>query len=573
MKPEKNKKIKVLLMGNPNIGKSAFFSRLTGVNVIISNYPGTTVEFKQGKTKLDKQLVELIDVPGTYNLKPTSKAEDVAVKTLKEGDIVINIVDATNLERNLYLTLQLLKRNIPVIVALNFWDEARHKGINIDVEKLEKELKVPVVPTVAVTGEGIKELVSRLKEAKPHSYKYSDEEIWNKVGRIVKKTQKIKQREHNFLERLEDLSIKPITGIPIALLILSFTFWIVRFIGENLITYIFEPLFNLYLPIATYLSNLLGSGFIHNVLIGTLIEGEIDYVQSMGLLTTGLFVPFAMVLPYVFAFYLALGFLEDSGYLPRLATLVDNLMHKLGMHGLAIIPMLLGIGCNVPGALSTRILETKRQRFIAATLMAIAIPCMAQIAMVFGLLGRYGVKGLGILFATLFIVWFVLGFFLNKVMKGITPETFMEIPPYRIPYLKGLAKKLWMRIKSFLKEAIPFVLLGVFFINILYVLGIIGFISNITAPLVVGILGLPKEAVASLVVGFLRKDVAVGMLLPLGLTMKQLIIASAVLTMYFPCVATFVVLFKELGIKDLIKSAFIMIISAFFVGGVLNLIL
>jgi len=209
-------------MGNPNIGKSAFFSRLTGVNVIISNYPGTTVEFKQGKTKLDKQLVELIDVPGTYNLKPTSKAEDVAVKTLKEGDLVINVVDATNLERNLYLTLQLLEKNIPVIVALNFWDEARHKGIKIDVEKLEKELKVPVVPTVAVTGEGINELVSRIKEAKPHSYKYSDEEIWKKVGEIVKKTQKIKERKHTFLEKLEDLSVKPLTGIPLALLILFF---------------------------------------------------------------------------------------------------------------------------------------------------------------------------------------------------------------------------------------------------------------------------------------------------------------------------------------------------------------
>lgn len=560
-------------MGNPNIGKSAFFSRLTGVNVIISNYPGTTVEFKQGKTKLDKQLVELIDVPGIYNLKPTSKAEEVAVKTLKEGDLVINIVDATNLERNLYLTLQLLKRNIPVIVALNFWDETRHKGIKIDVEKLEKELKVPVVPTVAVTGEGVKELVSRLKEAKPHSHKYNEKDIWKKVGEIVNKTQKIKQRKHTLSEILEDLSIKPITGIPIALLILFFIFWIVRFIGENLIAYVFEPLFALYLPLVNYLSNMLGSGFIHNVLIGTLIEGEIDYIQSMGLLTTGLFVPFAMVLPYVFAFYFALGFLEDSGYLPRLATLVDNLMHKLGMHGLAIIPMLLGIGCNVPGALSTRILETRRQRFIAATLMAIAIPCMAQIAMVFGLLGKYGVKGLGILFATLFIVWLVLGFFLNKIMKGITPETFMEIPPYRVPYFRGLIKKLWMRLKAFLKEAIPFVLLGVLFINILYALGIISFMSKIASPVVVGILGLPKEAVASLVVGFLRKDVAVGMLLPLGLNMKQLIIASAVLTMYFPCIATFVVLFKELGIKDMIKSSVIMVVLALFVGGILNLIL
>ena len=235
--------------------------------------------------------------------------------------------------------------------------------------------------------------------------------------------------------------------------------------------------------------------------------------------------------------------------------------------------MLLGFGCNVPGALSTRILETKRQRFIAATLMAIAVPCMAQTAMVFALLGPYGIKGLGIYFVTLFIVWLVLGFLLNKMLRGETPETFMEIPPYRMPYFGSLAKKLWMRMRSFLTEAIPFVLLGVLFVNVLYVLGVIEWISEATAPLIVGILGLPKEAVASLVVGFLRKDVAVGMLLPLGLDMGQLVVASVVLTMYFPCVATFVVLFKELGARDLIKATTIMVVSALLVGGVLNALL
>jgi len=492
---------------------------------------------------------------------------------LKEGDRVINILDATNLERNLYLTLQLLEKNIPVIVALNFWDETRHKGINIDVKKLEELLKVPVVPTTALTGEGIKKLISRLKDTKPHSYRYSDKKRWTRIGEIVKQTQKIESKKHTPLEILEGLSIKPLTGIPIAILVLALTFWIVSFIGENLIAYVFEPLFDMYLPFVTELSNFLGHGFLHDILIGKLINGGIDYVQSMGLLTTGLFVPIAMVLPYIFAFYMVLGFLEDSGYLPRIATLVDNLMHRLGMHGLSIIPMMLGLGCNVPGAISTRILETRRQRFIAITLMAIAVPCMAQTAMVFGLLGRYGIQGLGILFTTLFLVWLVLGFLLNRFMKGATPETFMEIPPYRIPYLKGLAKKLWMRIRSFMREAIPFVILGVFFVNILYASGVISMISKLTAPVIVGILGLPEEAVASLVVGFLRKDVAVGMLLPLSLTMKQLIIASAVLTMYFPCIATFVVMFRELGIKDMSKSVIIMIATVLLVGGALNLIL
>ncbi len=561
---------KILLIGNPNIGKSAFFTRLTGVDVIISNYPGTTVEYKKGKMKINKQLTKIIDVPGIYTLEPTCKADKIATKMLKQGSLIINVVDATNLERNLYLTLQLLEKNIPVIMALNFWDEAKHKGIKIDYKKLAKILDIPIIPTIAISGQGIKELVSTFKKAKAHHYHYDK---WHKIGQIIKQVQKITPRKHTLFEKLEDYSIKPLTGIPLAIVVLAISFWIVRFIGENLIDYLFNPLFDLYLPLVEKLSQVLGSGFLHNILIGITFNGQIDFIQSMGLLTTGLYVPLAMVLPYVFAFYLILGVLEDSGYLPRLATLFDNIMHKLGMHGLAIIPMLLSFGCNVPGALSTRILETKRQRFIATTLLAIAIPCMAQIAMVTGLLGQYGPKAFFIIFITLLLVWIILGLIIHKLIKGTTPETFMEISPYRFPHFKTLAKKLWMRMRGFLTEAIPFVFLGVLLVNILYILGIIDFLSIITAPIVTHILGLPKEAVASLVAGFLRKDVAIGMLLPLNLNMKQLIIASIVLTMYFPCIGTFIVLFKELGIKDLAKSTAIMIFSSLVVGGLLNLIL
>lgn len=564
------------------MGKSVIFSRLTGVNVIASNYPGTTVEFTKGYMRLKGERVEIIDVPGTYTLKPTSRAEEVAVKmlndALKENDdntIVINIVDATNLERNLNLTLQLIKTGIPLVVCLNFWDETKHTGIQLDVEKLEQILGIPVVPTCGITGEGIKNLVSRLTEAKASPYQYEEEERWSAIGKIVTEVQELTHRHHTVFERIGDATIHPLTGIPLAIIILLLAFTIVRYIGESLIGYLFEPLFeNLWAPLMMRLSDLLGStGFIHDVLIGHLIEGEIDFVESMGLLTTGLFVPFAMVLPYIVAFYFVLSFLEDSGYLPRLGILLDNLMHKLGIHGLAIIPMLLGIGCNVPGALATRVLETRRERFIAATLMAIAIPCMAQIAMIFGLVGKYGTSALAIVFGTLGIVWLVLGFLLNKILKGETPEIFVEIPPYRFPYFPALLKKLWMRVLWFLREAIPFVLLGVLIINILYALHIIEFIGKLAAPVVTGILGLPQEAVGALVIGFLRKDVAVGMLVPLGLTMQQMIIASVVLTMYFPCVATFAILVKELGVKDMIKSTVIMIISTLIVGGILNVIL
>ena len=573
---------KIFLMGNPNVGKSVIFSRLTGVNVIASNYAGTTVGFTKGYIKLGNEIAEIIDVPGTYTLDPTSRAEEVAVKMLKDAisdnkgrNLVINVVDATNLERNLNLTLQLLKQDIPVIIDLNLWDETKHTGITIDKEKLEKILSVPVVTTCAISGEGIKELVTRVHEAKTGTYEYAEEERWYKVGNIIEQVQQITHRHHTLLERLGDASLKPLTGIPIALVLIYLMFKIIRFIGESLIGYIFEPLFEkLWAPVMMRLSTALGSGgFIHDILIGKLVEGEIDFVESLGLLTTGLFVPIAMVLPYVFAFYLVLGFVEDSGYLPRLGVLIDNIMHRLGLHGLAIIPMMLGLGCNVPGALATRVLETRRERFISATLMAIAVPCMAQIAMIVGLIGKYGAKGMGLVFGTLFVVWLALGILLNSILKGDSPEIFVEIPPYRFPYLIALLKKLWMRTKWFLKEAIPYVLLGVLVVNILYSLRIIEFIGKFTAPVVTGILGLPNEAVGALIIGFLRKDVAVGMLLPLDLTLKQLVVASVVLTMYFPCVATFAVMIKELGIIDMIKSAVIMIVSTLLVGGILNLLL
>jgi ferrous iron transport protein B len=564
----------VLLMGNPNVGKSVIFSRLTGVNVIASNYPGTTVEFTRGRMRLAGEVVEIIDVPGTYSLAPTSPAEAVAVRMAQQGDLIIDVVDATNLERNLNLTLQLLRSAKPVVVALNRWDETRHLGISIDVGKLRTILGVPVIPTCAITGEGIADLVSELPHARASAFQYDEGKRWEKVGQIVGQVQKITHRHHTFLERLEDLSIKPATGLPLALVTLLVVFQIIRFIGEGLIGLIFEPIFErLWAPLMMQLSNLLGSGFLHDILIGRLIEGQIDFVQSLGLLTTGLFVPLAMVLPYVFSFYLVLSFLEDSGYLPRLAVLVDNVMHKFGLHGLAIIPMMLGLGCNVPGAMATRVLETRRERFIAATLMAIAVPCMAQMAMVFGLVGSQGAGGLGLVFGTLLIVWVVLGVLLNRFSKGESPEIFVEIPPYRMPYWQALLKKLWMRIRGFLREAVPYVLLGVFAVNILYSLGIIQFLGGLTAPVVTGILGLPREAVGALIIGFLRKDVAVGMLLPLGLDLSQLVVASVVLTMYFPCVATFAVLIKELGTRDMLKSAAIMISSALIVGGLLNLIL
>jgi ferrous iron transport protein B len=566
---------KIVLMGNPNVGKSVVFSRLTGANVIASNYPGTTVDFSKGKMCLGKEGHEIIDAPGTYSLEPSNKAEEVAFEMFGQADLIIDVADATNLERNLYLTLQLLEQKKPVILALNMWDEARHTGIIIDLKKLENELHIPVVPTVALSGEGFSDLVRRFDEARsPGEIEpMNDSERWMKIGEIIGNVQQVTHRHHTLWDWISEASIRPLTGVPIALVVIFAALWLVIFIGNTLITYIFDPLFTLYTPIVMSISTWLGPGLLHDLLIGQLIDGQIDYIQSMGLLTTGIYVPFAMVLPYIIAFYSVLAVFEDTGYLPRLATLSDTFFHRIGMHGFGIIPVFLGLGCNVPGVLATRSLETKKQRFIAATLIAISVPCMAKNAMVFGILGSFGMVYVILVFATLFLVFVSSGIILNRLIKGDSPEICLEIPPYRKPDPMTVLKKTWMRIRWFLKEAIPFVFLGVLIINVLYAVGFVEWLGGIFAPVIQGWFGLPKEATTALLIGFLRKDLAVGMLLPLAMSPLQLVIATTLLTIYFPCVGTFAVMFRELGIRDMIKATLFMAGTAFLVGGAMRLVL
>lgn len=583
---------KIVLMGNPNVGKSVVFARLTGANVISSNYPGTTVDFSKGKMRIEGETYEIIDAPGTYSLEPSNKAEKVALKTFQDADVVINVIDATNLERNLYLTLELLERDIPVIIALNLWDESKHLGINIDEKKLESLLGSSVVPTIALTGEGIKALVSRIKKAKKNKKykKVNDKERWVKIGSIIKEVEHIEHRHHTLKDKISDLTIRPYTGIPIAFGVIFAAFWIVRIIGETLISYLLDPIFtNFYKPVALEFGNILGPGVARDFLIGRLIDGDIEFIESLGVLTTGLYVPIVMVLPYIFAFYLVLSLLEDSGYLPRLATLVDNIFHKLGMHGHGIVPVFLGLGCNVPGALSIRTLETKKQRFISATLLAIAVPCMAQLALVFAIFyssdlgsGSWAFKPefyLTIVFLVLIILYIVIGIILNKFIKGDNPEIFLEIPPYRRPSFKTVIKKTWMRVRWFLKDAIPWLFFGVFIISLLYISGIIEILGKVFEPFMVGLFGLPGAISIVLLTGFLRKDLALGLLLALTsagailLGPMQLVIIAVMLTIYFPCIATFAVLIKELGLKDMLKSATIMVSTAIIVGIILRVIL
>ncbi|MEO0075370.1 MAG: nucleoside recognition domain-containing protein, partial [candidate division WOR-3 bacterium] len=293
----------------------------------------------------------------------------------------------------------------------------------------------------------------------------------------------------------------------------------------------------------------------------------------MGLLSTGIYVEFGIILPYIFAFYLMLSLLEDIGYLPRLAIIADNIMHRIGLHGYAIIPMLLGMGCNVPGILATRILDSKRERFIAITLISIAVPCAALQAMIIGLVGRYGQMYVFIVYFTLFIVWLVVGLTLNVLVKGFSPDLVIEIPPYRMPILTLLIKKVWFRIYNFLFEAIPYVLFGILIVNLLYISNLFNFISLFTKPVITKLWGLPQSAIVPILIGFIRKDVAVAMLGPLNLTAKQIVIGSTILAIFFPCIATFTMMIKELGIKKMFISTALMIIISLIVGALLNIII
>ncbi|HEY8499879.1 MAG TPA: ferrous iron transporter B [Clostridia bacterium] len=580
---------KILLMGNPNVGKSAIFTSLTGINVRTSNYPGTTVSYATGVlTILRKnascascckssckgcgvgsvEKMEVVDVPGTYRLDPLSEAEKVACKLLPDGDMIINVVDATNLERNLNLTLQLLEMNKPVIVVLNMWDDTVHKGISIDTEKLSKMLGVPVVTTTGITGAGIDKLIEYITNYPPESVaKREYRNRWAAIGEIINAVQNLEHRRHTFLERLQDISIHPFAGIPIAILVIIVIFRVIIGIGEYLIS-LMEQLFErFYTPFIMWLSRILGGeGVLHQIFIGDISGETIDYEAAMGVLTTGVFLEIGIVLPYIFVFYIALGFLEDLGYLPRLAVLFDRFMHRVGLHGFSVIPMMLAMGCNVPGILAIRNLESRRQRFITATLTAITVPCFAQSAIIFSITATYGTGYVIAILGTILSVWLVLGSVLSFFVKGTTDTLIMEVPPYRLPAFKVQLRNLGTRIYGFITDAFPFVLGGIFFINILTLLGVMDFLGNLAAPIVTGIFGLPEGAVASFVVGIIRKDAAVALLEPLNMSGAQMVIGVTLLIIYFPCMATFIIMLKELGLKDTFKSFLVMCMVTLLTG-------
>jgi len=389
---------------------------------------------------------------------------------------------------------------------------------------------------------------------------------WDLVDRIAKETIEVGAYEPTLRDTLADVTVKPLTGIPFAIAVI-YGFWMffsgfAGFFTDGFFVKIFDVHFLPWIQ-----SVFPGKGtWLYFIFVGD--PSAETCFESFGVLTSGLFLPIGVVLPAIVAFYLVFAFLEDVGYLPRLAVLVDGVLHKIGLHGYAIIPTILSLGCNVPGVTACRPLESRKQRFMMITLLGVFIPCAAQIGMMEGLIPHL----IGWVFLTLAIGYFAVGFILNKVWPGESPEILMDVPPYQKPTWRNIGRKMGTRTSHFLMEAVPFFLLGCLIVAVMYLTGAMDWLGNALAPALTGVFGVPEETVAPLVAGFLRKDLAIGLLGGIELTTWQMFTSVVLLCIYFPCLATFALMLKEEKWKEFLATMLVLVVTVFVFGGLLNLI-
>lgn len=564
---------RILLMGNPNVGKSVLFFKMTGVQVEISNYTGTTVGFTKSRIQLGDEEVDFIDVPGTYSLESTSEAEDVAVKFLEsKPTAVVCVLDSTNLERNLRLALQIKEYNIPMLFVLNLMDVSKRQGINIDVKQLERELGARVIPAVAVKDQGVddirKELTKLIKDIgdednriRPKGESLSNEELWNRAAEIAGRVQSFTRVEKNILERLGELTIQPWPGIPIAILVMVLSLALVVGIGKGIRALILLPFVNdVYAPLVTKLiSTFIGPGILRNILVG-----------EYGILIKMVEWPLALILPYVFLFYVVISFLEDSGYLPRIGVLMDAILSKLGVQGGSMIPILLGYGCAVPAVIGTRAATTRKERLLVTLMVCFAVPCVSQTGAFISLLGDYSVFMLVTVYLISLLTMVVVAKIADRVIKGQAEPMIIEIPNLLLPDRKAYFRKLKMRMQHFFVDAELPMLIGVLIAALVIETGILNQVSQWIEPLVVNWLGLPKEASLSLLLGIIRRELAVLPLLDMNLNGLQMFVGSIVALYYLPCLSVFAVLIEEFNLKTAISISIATIVSAFLVGGIVN---
>ncbi|MDI9519129.1 MAG: FeoB small GTPase domain-containing protein [Bacillota bacterium] len=562
----------ILLMGAPNVGKSVFFTHYTKVHVISSNYAGTTVSYMKGDFTLAGNNFTMIDVPGTYSLTSSNEAEELAILFLENNpDGILFVLNAADLEGSIKLFLEVKNYNKQIVCALNLCDVAKRQGKEIDVELLSKELDVPIISTVAVKQEGFKELdqtmesvFSKLDFKKETNIKkdLDIKELWKISKEITDKVVSYTGQKANFLDNFGQKLLKPWPGILYAILIIILSIGIVVGAGKALRAVLLLPLVNnIIVPFfeTIFIDVLKVSGILGNVLIG-----------EYGIFRIGFEWIIALILPYVLLFQLVFAFLEDSGLLPRIAILFDNLMSKIGVQGGSLINIMLAFGCAVPAIIGTRTAPTKKERLVVSTLICFTIPCISQSGALISLLGDYSIFLILLLMFANFVLFVLSAKLLSKFISGEIKPMVIEIPNLLIPEKKSFFLKFKARMKSFLIEAEGPMLLAVVLASILTEAGLLDGFSKMVEPIVSGWLGLPSEASLALILGVIRREMSVAPLLAMNLTALQMFTGAIVSLLYLPCLSVIGVLTKEFDLKTSILIFFGTIFNAIFVGGLIN---
>ena len=648
----------IILVGNPNVGKSAIFGALTGKYVDVSNYPGTSVEVTRGEMSVDSENFVLIDSPGVNSLVPRSEDEQVTLNIVTGAEVygIVQVVDAKNLKRGLLITYQLMEIGLPLVVCLNIYDEAIERGIEIDTEVLHRTFGVEFIPTVAISGEGIPKLRIALKEMQVSYHKVhfhqviedSIERISDKIetdrlnprglalniiasgGTSVSVAQgkedgfndfvrkeigalnkqlphtpgyeiqstiinRVENQSHRFIkghrkkqhllkEKLGFLTMHRWYGLPFIFLILFLLYELVGVFGAGVcVDFIenkifggveivdgVENFFGIINPVFIRVLSPLGHtglwGFINDMLVG-------DY----GVITVGLTLAIAVVLPLVSLFFIFFGILEDSGYLPRLTVMLNRLFHHIGLNGRAILPLVLGLGCDAMATLTTRILETKKERTIATLLLALGIPCSAQLGVVMGMMSAISFSLLLVVVFTVASQLIIVGYGASKVLPGKSAALIVEVPPLRIPQLKNIFFKTYFRVKWFMREAVPLFVLGTLALFLLDRVHMLEVLERTASPVITGILNLPAESTQAFIVGFLRRDYGAAGLFQLmdkGLLDNiQITVGVTVMVLFVPCLANFFVMIKERGMKTAALMSLFIVVYSVLVGGLLNVVL
>lgn len=643
---------KVVLVGNPNVGKSLIFNFLSGMYVDVSNFPGTTVSISKGNYK-DKVIY---DTPGIYGVSSFNDEEKVARDIILDADIVLNVVNALHLERDLFLTHQLIDMGKKVSVLLNFSDEVKKRKIKIDIQKLSALLGVEVIETSAPaktgfdkidfaieharTGEQPKELHAILHEnlnrfgsqgeallalegdefiAEKHGIKesFADQREFlyidrrNRVNQLINEVEYEDSSKGKFFNLLGRTSLNPITGIPFLAVILFILYlFIGDFVAQRVVDFTENTLgvqyFEYYLKktVAMFSSteitvNVLASNqeiiqskefiFKEGLNENKILADEFSYVSRLpnsqttfkfinpivtiffgefGVISMTITYLVFLLLPLVIAFYFAMAMLEDSGYLPRLATMMDRSLNRIGLNGRAVIPIMLGFGCVTMATITTRLLGSEREKTIATAILQFVIPCSAQLAVIAVLMSNAGITPLLIYVGVIFTVLILLSTILNKMLPGQSTPLLIDLPIMRFPRFDNVFKKTFFRAYGFLKEASIWFFAGAFLVSFLQVTGLLSLFTELLAPITTVWLKLPKEAAVAFVMGVVRRDFGAAGLFALNLTAMQITVAIITITLFVPCIASFMVMLNERGIKEGIIIWLSTWVVAFLIGGI-----